>query len=39
METDVDENSVQRIPSTKLTEIQIKFNDIFGRVHNWMQCA
>jgi len=38
METDVDENSVQQIPSMKLREIQIKFKDISGCVHNWMQC-
>jgi hypothetical protein len=34
METDVDENSVQQIPSMKLTEIQIKFKDISACVHN-----
>jgi hypothetical protein len=34
VETDVDENSVQQIPSVKLTEIQIKFKDISGCVHN-----
>jgi hypothetical protein len=34
METDVDENWVQQIPSMKLTEIQIKFKDISGCVHN-----
>jgi hypothetical protein len=34
METDIDENSAQQIPSMKLTEIQLKYKDISWCVHN-----